>query len=122
MKRDAVDFHAVLAHHAAIHERLQDWAIWCKPPPRAECSPMFRLYRPSETQEARNPTRTLNTLDCQKIERAVCELAEKQARALRWSYVTRRSPVMACRSIGCTLVELAEFVDAGRQELLDRRV
>jgi DNA-directed RNA polymerase specialized sigma24 family protein len=83
---------------------------------------MFRLYRSKENETPGSPPRTLNTLDAQKIEEAVRKLEEKQARALRWSYVTKRSPVMACRSIGCTLVELAAHVDAGRQTLVDMRV
>lgn len=122
MKRDDIDFHAVLAHHEAIHARLEDWAKWCKPPPRSECSPMFRQYRSSEVHEGATPALKLNTLDCQKIEKAVSQLETQQARALRWSYVTKRSPVMACRSIGCTLVELVQLVELGRQTLVDRRV
>lgn len=122
MKRENIDFHAINPAHEAIHARLEDWARWLKPPPRAECSPMFRLYRSKENETPGAPPRSLNTLDAQKIEEAVRKLEEKQARALRWSYVTKRSPVMACRSIGCTLVELALFVDSGRQTLVDWRV
>lgn len=122
MRRDSIDFHAVLEAHQAIHARLEDWARWCKPPPRSECSPMFRQYRSTDVHQGASAALKLNTLDCQKIEKAVAALEMQQAQALRWSYVTKRSPVMACRSIGCTLVELVQLVKDGRQELIDRRV
>ena len=81
---------------------------------------MFRLFRPEYQWEAKQPKRSINTLDCQRIEREVAKLPEKQANALRWSYVVQCAPIRACRSIGCTLHDLAKLVDDGRQMLINR--
>jgi hypothetical protein len=126
MKRDSIDFHEVAAKHEEIHARLVAWAAWVKPTGRQECSPMFRSVKSGDQWEPAQPRRTHEIQKCRNIERGIQVIATgdrpKMARALRWSYITKRSPVMACRSIGCTLVELAELVDAGRQELIDIRV
>lgn len=131
MKREPIDFHAVSVAHEQIHQRLEDWAKWCKPPPRSDISPMFRQCRSNEAAvdeegvRQSSVVRSINVLECRAIEDAVRDMdvnteTKKPARALRWAYVTRRSPVMACRSIGCTIVELAQHVEQGRQELIDR--
>ena len=42
--------------------------------------------------------------------------------AINWHYVTTGAPGRACRSIGCTMAELAQYAIDGRQMLINRRV
>lgn len=122
MKRDSLDFHAVPAAHERIHARLEDWAHWLANTPGSRSSPMFRLYRSEYIWEPRNAPKSLNVLDCQRIERGVAVLPEKHGKALRWSYVFRFSPLKARKWIGCTYEELVGLVDDGRQMLVNKGV
>jgi hypothetical protein len=123
MRRDSIDFHAVPTAHERIHVRLEDWAHWLKNTPGApQSSPMFKDYRSSDQWEAREPSKCVSVLDCQKIERGVSMLPEKHAKAIRWSYVFKFKPIKARAWIGCTYEELVELVDDGRQMLINRKI
>jgi hypothetical protein len=120
MKRETIDFHAIPPHQDRMHERLLNWALWVHPKGGARTSPMFRLYRSDEHREGVRAASYIDAADGQKIEHAVAALPFKHGEALRWSYVVKCSPVVACRLIACTLVELAQLVTDARQMLVNR--
>lgn len=122
MKRDAIDFHRLVLGHEAMHARLENWSAWAKSRGHAKTSPMFRLYRQTEAWGHETASLAVDSLDAHKVEKGVAALPPKHAFGLRWSYVLKYSPIKACRLNGCTLVELADFVQDGRQMLINRKV
>jgi hypothetical protein len=123
VKREPIDFHAVPQHQDKMHERLLNWARWCHGSPRVNVSAMFRLYRSREDGQALPEARTaIDTLDGHKVERGVTMLPTQHRMALQWFYVSPSTPIKACRVIACTPMELALYVDDGRQMLMNRGV
>ena len=124
MKRDQIDFHAVRFQHEAIHLRLLNWARWANSGRgRATCMPMFRLYRPSNTQIQVEPSIPIDTLDGSNMEKAVAALPEKHMGAIRWSYVYSTwgvSIFKACRVLAVRQDTLNELVHDGRSMLKNR--
>ena len=68
-----LDFHAVRREHIAIHDRLNNWARWCRGGRGGGATlPMFRLYRPdnferSSLTETFEPVNSLDAADIQKL-------------------------------------------------------
>lgn len=120
MRRDAIDFHRLPVGQEQLHARLENWAAWAVNKAHAKTSPMFRLYRNEGGSDT--VSREIDTLDAYKMEQAVAALPPKHAFALRWCYVFKYSPIKACRLNGCTLVELAGYVDDGRAMLINRAI
>lgn len=123
MRRDDfVDFFAVRDDHAAIHQRLEQWARWVRPRPHGwQTTPMFRQYRSKSWQwERPEPKAAVNTLDAMAMERAVSGLPYKQRDAVRWCYVFGGAPLVMARHLGVSRQGLMDLVTAGRVMLLNR--
>lgn len=121
MKRDPVDFHTVRAEHIHTHNRLLNWARWCRSGGRG-CSvqPMFKQYRAGyEVPTAMsNP---IDSLDGHLLEKHVVALPEKNRTALQWSYVHPYIPVLRVRRVlGLTYAGLSETIDTGLTILKNR--
>ena len=122
MKRDATDFHEVRTIHLAIHERLLNWARCVRPSTSGgQCAPMFRHYRSSEVWQQPTALVPIDTLDGNKMEKAVGGLPDKHREAVRWHYVNARVPLgKMCRLLAVRPEALAELVHDGRSMLKNR--
>ena len=119
--KNYVDFHQVLPEHGAIHERLSNWARWCKSGKAGRAMhPMWKHYVEKEARD--NPVASIpvNTLDGYFIEKQVFFLPEKHRHAIRWSYVFNNNPLAACRELEVSKDRLAELVKEGRAMLKNR--
>lgn len=126
MNRPHTDFNTVPEHQGAIHIRLENWGRWCYGAGHAQMSPMFRMYRSSETfasgYGALTSSAPVDTADAARVAKGVIALPEDHRHALSWYYVNRGSPMRACRRIGCGMEHLARLVVDGRTMLANRNV
>lgn len=90
-----MDVFAVAPQHAAIHSRLVNWARWGATRRYSAVCPMFRLVR-HPRREVSEVREAVDTLDALRVEKAVAQLPEPYAQALRWWYV-RQSPLASFR-------------------------
>src|SRR5512146_2435930 len=118
--RSYVDFHEVRPEHAEVHARLENWARWCRNRPGLSVHPMFRGAKSGQDWEPVTVTTRVDTLDAQRIEKAVAGLPHRQQVALRWCYVFRTAPRKMAAGLGESLAGLADLVHEGRQMLVNR--
>ncbi len=122
MKRDAVDFHFVPVAQEAIHLRLLNWARAQRNSTGSSTAPMFRQYRSSDQWATPSVSMPVDQRDAAKVNKAWQMLPEKHRAAVAWHYVTPGSPIKACKGIGCTMADLAQFVVDARSMLINRRI
>ena len=122
MKRDAVDFTTVPASQRDMDLRLENWARSLFSSSGSGASPMFRLCRSSEVHAPAHVSMPFDSHDALKIAKGVRELPDKHRAAINWHYVTTGAPSKACKAIGCTMADLAQYAIDGRQMLINRRV
>ena len=122
MRRDAVDFTTVPEHQWAMDARLNNWARSLFGSAGSGASPMFRLYRSSDVHATAHVSMPYDSHDAIKIAKGVRELPERHRAAINWAYVTTGAPGKACRAIGCTMADLAQYAIDGRQMLINRKV
>lgn len=122
MQRDFIDLHIVPDHQLAMHERLQNWARWCRGKPASAVAPMFRGYRSSDVWAAPEVGTPVDKLDASKIASAVAALPETHRAATGWHYVHPVSPGRAARELGLTIAALGQAVIDARQCLINRRI
>ena len=115
------DHHHIEAHHRVIDARLVNWARWVKVTPRAQVSPMFRMYQSKSRQWHQPQIRdTVDLLDAQHIEKLMRHLPFKNREAVVWSYVYPELPPAKVRTyLGVTHSGLSQLVKDGRQMLLN---
>jgi DNA-directed RNA polymerase specialized sigma24 family protein len=126
VNRDPIDFHAVRFQHEAIHLRLLNWARWAGSGRGGTVTtPMFRLYRTSDTWCPPEPSIPIDSLDGHKMEKAVAKLPEKHMCAIRWQYVFSErgmSIYKACRVLAVRQDTLHQLVQDARSMLKNRSV
>lgn len=129
MKRDSIDWHMIPERQLAMHDRLLNWARWCRGPSSADVSPMFRLYRATDANQGdgqryglRSTVDPVDSRDATKIARGVGLLPEPHRLSLQWFYVRPVAPARACREIATTQAGLVQLVHDGRCMLINRRV
>jgi hypothetical protein len=121
--RDHVDFVLVPEHQVALHVRLENWGRWCHGSGHAQMSPMFRMYRSSETFAGlQTAGSAVDIPDAVLVAKGVIALPEDHRHAMSWYYVNQGSPARACRVIGCGMTHLARLVIDGRTMMINRRV
>lgn len=121
--RQEPDFHYVEEKHTGIHERLCNWAKWCRGSWTPSISPMFLMCRsPARARGAEHTWTTVSAdgLDAQRIAKAVGHLPEPHRRALHWSYIKPVNPKRAAAEQGTTLEGLALLVRDARTMLVNR--
>jgi hypothetical protein len=127
-----VDFAAVPPSQWKMHDRLENWARWCRgasgESARAgDASPMFSLYRSGESQQRRYGEETsvpIDKDDALKIHFAIVHptFHPKCRKALQWSYLRPRDPKHEAWKLGVSLQGLANLVAQGRQLLIESGV
>ena len=120
--REAVDFHFVPVAQEAMHMRLLNWARAQRNGTGTACAPMFRQYRSSDQWAEPTASTPVDQRDAAKVNKAWQQLPPKHRASLAWHYITPGSPTKACKGIGCTMAELAQFVVDARSMLINRRV
>jgi DNA-directed RNA polymerase specialized sigma24 family protein len=127
--RPYVDFARVPIAQWHIHDRLENWARWCRggsgQAARMErCAPMFTLYRsaPAARRYGEETAVPVDKLDAQAVAKAVALLPSKHRRAIHWHYLNGRNPSAAARELGVSLQGLCDLVSNGRQMLVNRGV
>jgi hypothetical protein len=118
----AIDFHAVEEKHWAIHARLENWARWHWDRPGGSASPMFRLYRSSNTRRDYGSTTitSVDKMDAQKIAKAVAALPMRHRLAVCWCYLKPVNPAKKARELQITTKELWSLVCESRQILVNK--
>lgn len=121
-ERGPVDFSAVEPHHVAIDARLTNWARWSSGRSGRDCSPMFRLYRSSEARrmDAVDAPPPIDSLDAQRVQKAVAGLPTPHRLALSWCYIHRTNARKAAQLLGESLPGLARLIRDARQMLINR--
>ena len=118
-ERGPVDFNAVEPHQVAIDARLTNWARWSSGRGGRDCSPMFRLYRPDNYERPVTAT-PIDSLDAQRIQKAVAGLPTPHRLALSWCYIHRTNARKAAQLLGESLPGLARLIRDARQMLINR--
>ena len=124
MPRSFVDFTVVRPEHQQVDALLINWARWALSGSRGgrQCSPMFRLYRPTEQWGAPPAPQAVDASAAIRMQRAVTMLPTKHRLALSWCYIVRSNPRRAAQTCGVTLEGLRELVEDGRQMLINRGI
>jgi DNA-directed RNA polymerase specialized sigma24 family protein len=126
--REYVDFAHVPVSQWKIHDRLENWARWCRGASgegaRIESSPMFGGFASSDARRVERLYGALTEVpidrdDALKIAAAVGLLPDKHRRALNWSYLRPRNPTAQARELGVELAGLQQLVHAARFKLMD---
>jgi hypothetical protein len=123
--RPYVDFASVPPSQWQMHDRLENWARWCRGTGRqsGRGSPMFALFR--STARARTPygehtAVPIDRLDAARVQVGVSALPDKHRRAIHWHYLHPGNPSAAARELAVTLEGLRGLVVDGRQMLVNR--
>jgi len=122
-RTEDVDFYAAVPDgHQKMDRRLREWARWCRPRKRSAVHPMWRTYVASNVHDAPPPSTPLDTIDAQRLEKAVYALPDRHAFAIRWAYVFKSNPRRAAQHIGESLRGLEQLINDGRQMLINRGI
>ena len=121
MRRD-IDFHLVPEHQITMHNRMLNWARWCRGSGSSSVSPMFRGYRSTDVWAAPSVSEPVDSIDGMRIAKAVYALPEKHRASVNWHYIKPVAPFRACREIRCTPEALAQLVVDARTMLINRKV
>lgn len=110
---EPIDFNRIQPEHEAIHERLENWARWCKGSAHGNVHPMFRQYRNSYFEAT--PARTCSdTVDAVAVQKIMKDIPEAQRIALQWFYVKPGDPKRVCMALGVNKRDLVTLIDQGR--------
>lgn len=114
-----VDYAHVPTHQGDIHERLINWARWCRPNHTNAVLPMFRHYRPYLYPE-RECSTPIDSKDAVEVQKCMAHIPEKQRYAIGWCYVIRSNPARAARDLGVSTQGLMDLINQGRDMVKNR--
>lgn len=109
----SVDFTKVHPEHEAIHDRLLNWARWCRGSRGQNVHPMFRQYRNDYWEPSPAPSCS-NVLDAVEVQKIMKDLPERHRIALQWFYVVKCGPRRICMALGESTSGLETLVHNGR--------
>lgn len=125
--REFVDFASVPPSQWAIHDRLTNWARWCRGRQGqvgGAGSPMFELYRSSNARReyGEETSVPVDTGDAVLLAKTIGNPAfpDQHRRALDWYYVHPRNPGGKAREMGLSIAGLADLVQRARIVLMNR--
>jgi DNA-directed RNA polymerase specialized sigma24 family protein len=120
MKREDIDFHAVLPQHARIHDRLINWALWSHSNPKRAQAPIWMLGKPAQHWDKPPAPAIVDVQDALRLERAICKLPETHRKSLIWSYILRSGPKKIAGHLEVSFIALRDLVHSARQMLANR--
>lgn len=109
----SVDFTQVKPEHESIHDRLLNWARWCKGSKGQNVHPMFRQYRNDYWEPAPTPTSS-NVIDAVEVQKIMKDIPEAHRIALQWFYVVKCGPRKVCMALGESMAGLETLLHNGR--------
>lgn len=115
-----VDFNHVPASQLEIHDRLANWAKWCKPCHHSSVLAMFKGYRPYLYPESGSGGIPVNSLQAAEVQKVMKDIPEKQRIAVQWCYILRTGPTKMCRELGVNKEGLMELINQGRTMISNR--
>lgn len=110
---EPIDFNRIKPGHEAIHERLLNWARWCKGSNSGNVHPMFRQYRNGYFEPTPAASYS-DTVDAVAIQKSMKDIPERQRIALQWFYVKPGSPARVCMALGESKAGVLELIHQGR--------
>lgn len=118
-RREYVDLESVPPSQWGIHDRLTNWARWCRGSEKqsgSTGSPMFDLYRSSEAKRSYGEETSVpvDKDDAIRVAKAVGHLPPQKRAAIHWHYLHPRNPTAKARELGTDLVGLAQLVRDAR--------
>jgi hypothetical protein len=124
-----VDVASVPPSQWAMHDRLENWARWCRGSQKqtgTTGSPMFSLYRSSDAKRTYGEETSvpIDKDDALKIHFAITgpTFDPQMRRALQWCYLRPKNPAGQARELGLAGVEqLRDLIRDGRQLLIDSK-
>jgi hypothetical protein len=121
LRRDPIDLTAVKPIHLVIHDRLLNWARWCKGGNGGGfMQPMFRGFR-AGYEEPEVISVPIDSLDGHRVEKLVIGLPEQHRTILQWSYVKPYIPVRkVCQVLAVPYRELPDLLHAARAMVRNR--
>lgn len=112
------DIHVIPPEHKAVDAELAEWGSWLRLRRwSADQSPMFRLFRSSETRAeygALTAEPTPQAAQAMQVEAAVRALPDLSRAALRGWYFRQLPPWRLARDLGIRKVELQQVLDDAR--------
>lgn len=116
MKRENIDFHAVLPQHEAVHSDLTMWARWASPRGgRGAMHPMFKGYVPYLYPEVRGGGEPIDSLRAIAVQKNFAVMPERHRWAIHWVYLY---PFIGARRVrgflGVTEYGLMALIHDGR--------
>ena len=114
-----VDFSHVPSNQTEIHDRLENWAKWCRGSGSRNVHPMFRQYRDNYWEAQPAPT-YLNTIDATEIQKTMAHIPERNRMAVQWCYIAKSNPTRMCMALGVSKQGLLELVTDGRTMVKNR--
>jgi len=121
VKRDAIDMQLIRPEHRAVHERLSEWARWCRGGGGGSATlPMFEGYRNGYEEPAVRGV-PIDTLKAVAVQKVFLSLPQKHRLVLGWWYCKPWISVLAIRrTVGLTTPALYEMVDDSRSMMKNR--
>jgi hypothetical protein len=126
VEREHVDFVGVKEHHMGVHDRLLNWASWCRSRGAPNVAPGFELHQSDNWDKREYGAATVvgvDKMDAAQVAKAVARLPEKHRRAVQWYYTQRgMHPLAKARELAVSVRSLRELLDDARQMLVNWRV
>jgi hypothetical protein len=122
--KEYVDFNAVPVDQLEMHDRLENWARFCRGGDKQSGqagTPMFNLYRSSDARRAYGAETSVPVRreDGAKLHGAIAALPDKPRKALQWCYLRPKAPALEAFRLGVTMPGLRDLIIEGRQLLID---
>ena len=114
-----VDFSHVPSNQTEIHDRLENWAKWCKPNHTSSMLAMFKGYKPYLYPD-RGPSSTTNSKEAAEVQKTLAFLPEKHRHAIQWFYIFKSNPTRMCMALGVSKQGLFDLVTDGRTMVKNR--
>lgn len=126
VERTHVDFVGVKPNHMDMHDRLLNWASWCRSRTAQGVAPGFGMHKSDEWDKREYGAETLirvNKLDAAAVAKGVARLPEKHRQAVQWYYTKRAMhPPLQAQKLALSVQGLRDILDDGRQMLVNWRV
>jgi hypothetical protein len=121
--KEYVDFNTIPAHQVVMHERLENWARFCRGGDKQSgqaANPMFNLYRSSDARRAYGAETNVPVRreDGAKLHGAIANLPEKPRKALHWCYLRPKAPGLESVRLEVTMQGLKDLIVEGRDLLI----
>jgi hypothetical protein len=126
-EKEYVDFNSVPPHQLEMHDRLENWARFCRGGDKRSGqagSPMFSLYRSTDAKRKYGEATAVPVRreDGAILHGAIASLPDKPRKALHWYYLRPKAPALEAFRLEVSLAGLRDLIVGGRQLLIDKGI